>query len=309
MSHSVVGYPSTHQLKWNTMTKKKDVAVKTEESKDLILKNLTDSLPIMTAKPEYQVMAANIEDKLPAVQRDTSNFHKSHSQFMGVTLDVTAITPIRSIKHTLAEIDKTRSALQEAFISVEKKKIEIQMKEREISECEDDLQRKLSEVELLEMRSHLESTNNHMQGALRKMNFFVNQHDNLLKALGRDEISEEEYEEEEVKYHIMTAMKQALNAARSRNGIIDEGNLIYIFDLGINAAQAQAEVLSYLQWENELVKQGKAPEHHHTVQWLEGCAEKWKHCPTDFADSRGFQIMDRTSLTNTPLLEEASDAA
>ena len=309
MSHSVVGYPSTHQLKWNTMTKKKDVAVKTEESKDLILKNLTDSLPIMTAKPEYQVMAANIEDKLPAVQRDTSNFHKSHSQFMGVTLDVTAITPIRSIKHTLAEIDRTRSALQEAFISVEKKKIEIQMKEREISECEDDLQRKLSEVELLEMRSHLESTNNHMQGALRKMNFFVNQHDNLLKALGRDEISEEEYEEEEVKYHIMTAMKQALNAARSRNGIIDEGNLIYIFDLGINAAQAQAEVLSYLQWENELVKQGKAPEHHHTVQWLEGCAEKWKHCPTDFADSRGFQIMDRTSLTNTPLLKEASDAA
>tara|TARA_S200002703_G_scaffold15916_1_gene13534 strand:+ start:6513 stop:7442 length:930 start_codon:yes stop_codon:yes gene_type:complete len=309
MSHSVVGYPSTHQLKWNTMTKKKDVAVKTEESKDLILKNLTDSLPIMTAKPEYQVMAANIEDKLPAVQRDTSNFHKSHSQFMGVTLDVTAITPIRSIKHTLAEIDKTRSALQEAFISVEKKKIEIQMKEREISECEDDLQRKLSEVELLEMRSHLESTNNHMQGALRKMNFFVNQHDNLLKALGRDEISEEEYEEEEVKYHIMTAMKQALNAARSRNGIIDEGNLIYIFDLGINAAQAQAEVLSYLQWENELVKQGKAPEHHHTVQWLEGCAEKWKHCPTDFANSRGFQIMDRTSLTNTPLLKEASDAA
>jgi len=103
--------------------------------------------------------------------------------------------------------------------------------------------------------------------------------------------------------------EQALNAARSRNGMIDEGNLIYIFDLGINAAQAQAEVFSYLQWENELVKQGKAPEHHHTVQWLEGCAEKWKHCPTDFANSRGFQIMDRTSLTNTPLLKDASDAA
>jgi hypothetical protein len=104
-------------------------------------------------------------------------------------------------------------------------------------------------------------------------------------------------------------MKQALNAARSRNGQIDEGNLIYIFDLGINAAQAQAEVFSYLNWENEIIKQGKAPEHHHTVQWLEACAEKWAHCPTDFANSRGFDIMDRTSLTNTPQLEDKTDGA
>jgi len=287
--------------------KSNEVAVKAEESKDLILKNLTNSLPIMTAKPEYQVMATNIEEKLPAVQRDTSNFHKSHSQFMGVTLDVTAITPIRSIKHTLAEIDRTRSALQEAFISVEKKKIEIQMKEREIEECEDDLQRKMLEVELLEMRSHLESTNNHMQGALRKMNFFVNQHDNLLKALGKEEISEEEYEEEEVKYHIMTAMKQALNAARSRNGIIDEGNLIYIFDLGINAADAQAEVFAYLQMENQLIQNGTVPTHDMTVKWLEKCADKWCKCPAQFAESRGFQILDKTSLTNTPLLEDKGE--
>jgi hypothetical protein len=34
--------------------------------------------------------------------------------------------------------------------------------------------------------------------------------------------------------------------------MIDEGNLIYLFDLGINAAQAQAEVFAYLNMENEL---------------------------------------------------------
>ena len=107
----------------------------------------------------------------------------------------------------------------------------------------------------------------------------------------------------------MTCMKQALNAARSRGGNIDEGNLIYVFDLGINAAQAQAEVYSYLQWENELIKQGKAPEHHHTVQWLEACAEKWAHCPSDFAESRGFAILDETSLTNTPQLEDQTDGS
>ena len=60
---------------------------------DLILNNMNTALTV--TKPEYNVMLKNIQDRLPAVQKDTSNFHKSHSQFMSVTLDVTAITPIR----------------------------------------------------------------------------------------------------------------------------------------------------------------------------------------------------------------------
>ena len=77
-------------------------------SNDLIIGNINTALAVK--KPEYNLMLKNIQDRMPAVTRDTSNFHKSHSQFMSVTLDVTAITPIRSIKHTLAEIDRTRSA-------------------------------------------------------------------------------------------------------------------------------------------------------------------------------------------------------
>ena len=30
----------------------------------------------------------------------------------------------------------------------------------------------------------------------------------------------------------MTALKQALNSARPRGGVIDEGNSIYLFDIG-----------------------------------------------------------------------------
>ena len=111
-----------------------------------------------------------------------------------------------------------------------------------------------------------------------------------MEKIGKEELTEEDYELEEIKYHIMTCMKQALNSARPRGGVIDEGNMIYLFDLGINAAQAQAEVFAYLNWENEIVKDGKAPEHHHTVQWLEACADRWAHCPGDFANSRGFNI-------------------
>ena len=272
---------------------------------DLILGNMNTALAV--TKPEYNLMLKNIQDRMPAVTKDTSNFHKSHSQFMQVTLDVTAITPIRSIKHTLAEIDRTRSALQEAYIGLRKKQNELKKKERDLEASTDALDRELLEIEILELNSHLEGTQNHVNGALRKMNFLVNQHKQLLEAVGKNEITEEDYEKEESRYHIMTCMKQALNAARSRNGMIDEGNLIYLFDLGINAAQAQAEVFAYLNMENQLISNGTAPTHEMTMRWLEACADKWDKDPETFAARRGFSVFDRSSLTNSPLLEQAPD--
>jgi hypothetical protein len=177
------------------------------------------------------------------------------------------------------------------------------MKQRELLKCQDDLQREMLEVEILEIQTNSVNAQNSVQGAIRKLNFFINQYNSLLKHLGVDEITEEMYEREENRYHIMTAMKQALTSARPRGGIIDEGNMIYIFDLGISGAQAQAEVFAYLQTENELMKNGKAPTHEMTMRWLEKCADKWEKDPEIFANRRGFTLLDKQSLTNTKKLE------
>ena len=268
---------------------------------ELVIKNIQTALS--EVKPEYKTMLKNIDKNMPMVQQAASNFYKSHSQFMGVTLDVTAITPIRSIKHTLAEVDKTKSALQEAQINMQKKAVELKMKQRELLECQDNLDREMLEVEILELQTHSVNAQNSVQGAIRKLNFFINQYNSLLKHLGVDEITEEMYEREENRYHIMTAMKQALTSASPRGGVIDEGIMIYIFDLGINGAQAQAEVFAYLQAENELMKNNKAPTHEMTMRWLEACADKWEKDPEIFANRRGFTLLDKQSLTNTKKLE------
>jgi hypothetical protein len=268
---------------------------------DLVVKDIQNAL--VEVKPEYKTMLKNIDEKMPVIQEASSNFHKSHSQFMGVTLDVTAITPVRSIKHTLAEVNKTKNALQEAHIRMQKKAVELKMKQRELLDCQDDLEREMLEIEILELQTHSVNAQDSVQGAIRKMNFFVNQYQSLLKHLGVDEITEEMYEREENRYHIMTAMKQALTSARPRGGIIDEGNMIYLFDLGISGAQAQAEVFSYLQTENQLMKEGKAPTHEMTMRWLEACADKWEGDPQKFAERRGFTLLDKQSLTNTKKIE------
>ena len=270
-------------------------------SKDLVIQKLSNS-PLV--KKEYKQMLTNINQTLPAIKQSSSNFYKSHSQFMGVMLDVTAITPIRSVKHTLAEIDKTRMALEEAQLKMMKKDIELRQKEKKLADGDykDELERELLETEILEVKVNMNNIQNSVSGAIRKMNFFTNQYKSILKKLGKDDITEEEYEKEESRYHVMTCMKQALNAARARGGVIDEGNLIYLFDMGINSAQAQAEIYAYLKMENKLMDEGKAPTHEMTMQWLEACADKFSGESVKFAERRGFKLYDEESL-NTKLID------
>ena len=249
-------------------------------------------------------MLTNINSSLPAIKKSSSNFYKSHSQFMGVMLDVTAITPIRSVKHTLAELDKTRMALEEAQLKMMKKDTELRKKEKELEDgkYDDQFERESLEIEILEIKVNMSNIQNSISGAIRKMNFFTNQYKSILKKLGKEDITEEEYEKEESNYHVMTCMKQALNAARARGGVIDEGNLIYLFDMGINSAQAQAEIYSYLEMENKLMREGKAPTHEMTMQWLEACAAKFSKDAEAFAERRGFKLYDEESL-NTKLID------
>jgi len=270
-------------------------------NKDLIIKEISNS-PLV--KKEYKAMLDNIHATLPAIKQSSSNFYKSHSQFMGVMLDVTAITPIRSVKHTLAEIDKTRMALEEAHLKMRKKDIELREKEHKLKTDLDmtEFEKELLETEILEIQVNMNNIQNSITGAIRKMNFFTNQYKSILKKLGKDDISEEEYEKEESNYHVMTCMKQALNAARARGGVIDEGNLIYLFDMGINSAQAQAEIYAYLKMENDMMASGKAPTHEMTMQWLEACAAKFSKDAEAFAERRGFKLYDEESL-NTKLID------
>ena len=271
-------------------------------SNDLIIKKISQS-PMV--KQEYKEMLTNINNTLPAIKQTSSNFYKSHSQFMGVMLDVTAITPVRSVKHTLAEIDKTRMALEEAHIKMRKKEIELREKEHKLKSNIDltEFEKEMLEIEILEIKVNMNNIQNSITGAIRKMSFFTNQYKSILKKIGKDDITEEEYEKEESRYHVMTCLKQALNAARARGGVIDEGNLIYLFDMGINSAQAQAEIYAYLKMENEMMDKGQAPTHEMTMQWLEACADKFQGDAEKFAERRGFTLYDEKSL-NTKLIEK-----
>ena len=96
------------------------------------LKNDLAQLATGPLPQEYKGMLTHIEETLPATKAACDNFYKSHSQMMTVTLDITDLTPVRSIKHTLASIERTKSAIMEAQINMKKNEVKIKKKQRDI---------------------------------------------------------------------------------------------------------------------------------------------------------------------------------
>ena len=105
----------------------------------------------------------------------------------------------------------------------------------------------------------------------------------------------------------MTAMKQALISSRPRGGVIDEGNQIYMFDMGINGAAAQQEVFSYLTKEGEMLVNGEEPTFEMTMEWLNHCADRFTGCGARSAFNRGLVSLDNRSLVKELANAEESD--
>lgn len=259
---------------------------------EVSLRNISSEIKL--AK-EYEVMLDNITSIMPAIQNDSMNFYKPDSQLKNVTLDITEITPIATLKHILAVIEKIKLALQEAHFDYRKKQIELNDKNVELQEAVGS-KKELLAIEIEEIEMKIGNSKNYTSGAIRKLNYMVNQYQAIMKKIGKTEITEEEYELEESRYHIATALKQAMCSARTRGGIIDEGNHIYLFELGINGQVVQYEMFAFFQMEENLLKLGQEPTHEMTLKWIEQMCDKFISHPSIYAASRGLKSIDPTSF-------------
>lgn len=255
-------------------------------------------LPITTKNlpTKYHSMLKKIESNLPAIQKDQQAFFKTQSQFMDNMLTVSHPTPLRNIRQILAEINKSKQALDQAYYKNKKREIKIKQKQRQLETATDDLERELIQTQIEEQQSNINSTMNYIAGAIRKISAYIEQYNSILNHIGKDHITEADFEREETRYHIGKAFEQALIAARSRNGVIDEGNHTYFQQIGINGAMAQIEVSEYLEQEVQLFSERKAPTHKMTLNWLNALMDKYEDCPSQYAEIKGMKLTDEQSL-------------
>lgn len=249
----------------------------------------------ITLPKQYSPILAQIDELLPLANIDTENFNKSSSQFKVATLDVVDLTPINSAKHLLSVIQQTRQALEEASIKLRRKKVEIKRKELDLMASEGTDTDELV-IDIDESKMQIDNIEASGRGAVRRLANALDQYQNILIALGKDHLTELDYEKDQARYHIMTAFNQALTAARSRGGLIDEGNHIYLFQLGINGAVAQAEVTSFLSAEQEELNNNRAPSHSAIVKWLELLADRFEKEPEAYAEYRNLKTLNKSLI-------------
>ncbi len=261
------------------------------ENKDLLLPTISDNKTfnsIVNYMPEHSQMLGVIKTDLPEITRSTSFFGKTQSQFMDNIMTVSHPTPIRNLRQILAEIQASQNGLKEAYFKSARKEVELKMKMRELEAEKDELKRDMISIDIAEIQSGLESSKMYLSGAIRKVTNYVEQYNAILKAHNLEDFNEAEFEKEEEKYHIMKAFDQAMCAARAHGGVIDEGNMIYFTQLGINGSAAQSQVFQYLGSEGQIIQQGAQPSFDMYAQFLENMASMFAGCSEKVAKIKGM---------------------
>lgn len=240
--------------------------------------------------PKIKGMIAVIEKNMPMITKATKHFGKRQSEFMDNNMTLHHPTPYRNMRQILAEIEKSKEALRESHFKIAIKKQKMKIREIELASQDDILQRDLIKIELEKDKSDIEHGMVYHCGAIRKIANYIKQYNSIIdqmkKERGVDELTEEDFEDEEEKYHIKTAFAQALTAARSRGGVIDEGNHIYFHQLGINGMVAQNHVSRLLHNEKQILESGGYPSHKMVLLWLQECYLLHKGCAKEYAKER-----------------------
>lgn len=250
-------------------------------------------------------MLVNINDNLPEINRARQNFGKRQSQLMDNMLTVHHPTPLRNMRQILSEVERSYSALREGYWKQQKTKIEIQIKYRDAELKGESLESQLLMIEAQELESQLEAGEIYISGAIRKIRNYTEQYNSIaakvMEEQGVTEFSEIDFEAEEEKYHIMTAFSQGLNAARSK-GRIDEGNQIYLQQLGINGHAAENEVQGLLLQERQMLEKGFEPGNDLVLEFLNKMAEKFKGCTQKMQEYKGMNTMTTQACVSPKLI-------
>lgn len=250
-------------------------------------KSLKELVAVM---PEHTQMLQVIQASLPEIQRATSLFGKTQSQFMDNMMTVSSNTPARNLRQILAQMVQTRQAIKEANFNLAKKDIEVEIKKEEAEATASPAKKKLLLKEAEQLSEAAEDTKIYLSGAVRTLANYTTQYNNILNAYPElKDWTEEDFEKDEERHHIMKVFEQALCAARSRGGLIDEGNHIYLAQIGINGAHAQFRISEFLQKEQHLFQEGKAPTHDAYLNFLKDMADEFAGSAERYAEKKGMK--------------------
>jgi hypothetical protein len=213
-----------------------------------------------------------VAQSLPAVRAELAVVGgRSKTDLQLETVDVADMHPMRSLRHTLAQIQRRLDALQEATF------------ERRLRLAKaDEFEAKgtaVGRIKAEQLRAQVPMIERGMVGAVRDLAALFRLRDEVLAALNTDTLTAEAIADYESEAQIMICLSQCLTAARASGGRIDHGNLIYCQQIGLNGGMVQHCIIEYLMAETTAISKGNIVSFQAEVTFLRELTAKFAGCP------------------------------
>ncbi len=213
---------------------------------------------------------AVISEKMVEVDRASHTAGRSNTQTTNqlMTLTMMSDSPYRRLRQCLSEIDKKRSALDEAFFKMKKKKVLIAQWYEKGDE--------MSVIKAQEAEHGMLRQKDFIDGAFKEIAVFQCAYDDIKEAHDiPDNWDERAVEQEEISHHIKQAFRQAHREVVS-TGRIGLGNMEYLEQFGIHIQTATKLISDYVNKENKMISEGKYPTVDHLYAFLDEMVELFK---------------------------------
>jgi methionine salvage enolase-phosphatase E1 len=235
----------------------------------------------------------NAEKAIAKVQYTERIWDRSRSQYMLKYLTCSNADGWLRLRQISSEMSRKRSALSEAKFNYMKKKTKAKIKCDEMLEEENENKKLLLEIEAAEFESQANEILVKVEGALKECETLAQMHDQLKERLGT--ITEEAFEEAQVKGHIKRATMQAIRDVK-HTGRISIGNAEYLEQSGLSTSAIQAEILLFIEKESKSGIGDTSMLH----KFLDAIAEKYEGAAIQQAEWLGFDPHADKNLTYEP---------
>jgi hypothetical protein len=226
---------------------------------------------------------AVISEKMVAIDRANHTAGRSQTQTTNQLMSLTMLTdsPYRRLRQCLAQIEKKRMALEEAYFGMQKKKAMIKIWYDKGDE--------LSVIRAKKAESGMIRQKDYIDAAFKEIATFQCAYDEIREAHNIPENwDEKDAEIAEIDHHIKQAFRQA-HRDMVGNGKINMGNMEYLEQYGIHVQTAQQLIAEYIANENAMIAQGKFPSVKSLYAWLDKMAETFHDAHKDVMERIGIK--------------------
>lgn len=241
----------------------------TKDPFEVLLRDHSLTSPILSKKA-----LAKIEQRMPEISRASQTAGRQNTQVTSqlMTLNMSGDEPYRHLRQILAQIEKKRSALEEAHFRVKKQALRLRKLEDKIAKNPDDEMALINRDEIL---LGFEKQKIYIQGAIKEIGMFQDAYEDIRESNGIPEEWDEVLSERaEVRHHIKMGFRNGFQEIMS-SGMVGRGTAEYLEQFGIHPQMARKLLHDYVTQNEERISQGAEPDVTHFHRFLDNMANKF----------------------------------